>query len=148
MKLIKSIKRGVAAVALAVGVAVMAAPAAAMAAAPAPPVDAVTTDTSTVVIAAPVVTIIISLLIPVINGFLTKAGTPAGVKAIGTIILNAVWALFASGVLADGTAVFSSTTLYTALLGCVISIVSYAGVYKPMNVTSNSGGKLASVGRT
>lgn len=113
-----------------------------------PPVTVDANDVSTVVIAAPVVTIIVSLLIPVINGFLTKPATPAGVKAIGTIILNAIWALIASGVMTDGTAVFSSTTLYTALLGCVISIVSYAGVYKPMGVTSNAGGKLATVGVT
>lgn len=120
---------------------------AALAAAP-PPVEVDTTDVSTIAIAAPLVTIIVSLLIPVINGVLTKPSTPAGVKAVGTIILNAAAALFTTGVLADGTAVFSSTTLYTALLGTIISIVTYAGVYRPIGVTSNVGGKLASVGRT
>lgn len=146
MKLINQLKRGVAICAVAVGAIVIGAPSIAAASAP-PPVEVTTTDTSTITIAAPLVTVIVSLLIPLINGFLTKPTTPSGVKAIGTIVLNAAWALFANGVLADGSAVFSSATLYTALLGCVISIVTYAGVYKPMNVTSNSGGSLATVGR-
>lgn len=115
-------------------------------AAPAPPVTTDVSGVSTVVLAAPVVTILVSLVIPLINGFITKPSTPGGVKAIITIVLNAASALLTTGLVADGTAVWSSTTLYTALLGCVISIVSYAGVYKPMNVTSNAGGKLASIG--
>lgn len=119
-----------------------------VASAAAPPVTVDAGEVSTVVIAAPVVTIIVSLLIPLVNGFLTKASTPAGVKAVGTIVLNAVSALFVTGVLVDGTAAWSTTTLYTALLGCVISIATYAGLYRPLNVTSNPGGKLASVGRT
>lgn len=118
----------------------------AAAAAP-PPVELDADAVSTVVIAAPIVTIIVSLIIPLINGFLTKPSTPSGVKAIGTILLNAAAALITNGVVADGSSVFSTATLYTAILGAVISIVTYAGVYKPLNVTSNAGGKLADVGR-
>jgi len=121
------------------------APAHVMASAP-PPVTVDAGDVSTVVIAAPIITIIVSLLIPLINGFLTKASTPGGVKALGTIILNAISALITTGLVVDGGTAWSTTTLYTALLGCVISIATYAGVYKPMGVTSNPGGKLASVG--
>lgn len=142
MNLIRTIWAAVAVTIL--GLLVFGAPASALAP---PPVELDADAVSTVVIAAPIVTIIVSLLIPLINGFLTKASTPAGVKAVGTIVLNAVWALFANGVLADGSAAWSTSTLYTALLGTVISIVSYAGVYKPINVTSNAGGKLADVGR-
>lgn len=115
-------------------------------AAPPPPGNVDTTDVSTFVIAAPLVTVVTALLIPLINGFLTKPTTPTGVKVIGTIILNTAAALITTGMLADGTSAFSDTTLYTALLGCIISIVSYLGVYKPLNVTSNDGGKLATVG--
>ena len=112
-----------------------------------PPVQYEADTVSTVVIAAPIVTIIVSLLIPLINGLLTKPSTPISVKAVGTIVLNAVWALFANGVLADGSATFSTATLYTAILGSVISIAMYAGVYKPVDAHSNAGGKLAGVGR-
>lgn len=127
--------------------AVLAAPSIASAQDPAPPVQLEADTVSTIVVAAPIVTIIVSLLIPLINGFLTKASTPTAVKAIGTIVLNSIWALFANGVLVDGSATFSTATLYTAILGSVISIAMYAGVYKPVNVTSNAGGSLANVGR-
>lgn len=126
------------------GLLVFGAPASALAP---PPVELDADAVSTVVIAAPIVTIIVSLLIPLINGFLTKPSTPTAVKAIGTIVLNAGWALIANGVLADGSSAFSTSTLYTAILGAIISITTYAGVYKPINVTSNAGGKLAAVGR-
>jgi hypothetical protein len=121
---------------------------AAMAAGEPPPVNFDTTDASTIAVSAPLVTLILSLFIPVLNGFLTTPTTPVIVKSIGTIVLNTVAALLTTGLLADGTSTFSSTTLYTAVLGSVISIAAYAGVYKPINVTSNAGGKLATVGRT
>jgi uncharacterized membrane protein YeaQ/YmgE (transglycosylase-associated protein family) len=140
-------KRFITTITLACAVIVFGPTAVASATAP-PPVTVDAGEVSTVVIAAPVVTIIVSLLIPLVNGFLTKASTPSGVKAVGTIVLNAVSALFVTGVLVDGTAAFSTTTLYTAILGCVISITTYAGVYRPLEVTSNPGGKLASIGRT
>lgn len=111
-----------------------------------PPVHADTTDTSTLVLAAPLVTIIVSLLIPLVNGLITKTTTNAGVKAIITIVLNAVSALITTGLLADGTAAFSSTTLFTWLVGTIISIASYVGLWKPMTLTSNQGGRLANVG--
>lgn len=140
------IRRGVAGIAVAFAVMfVIGSPAAAQTAPP--PVELDADAVSTVVIAAPIVTIIISLLIPLLNGFLTKASTPTAVKAIGTIVLNAAWALIANGVVADGSSVFSTATLYTAILGSIISITTYAGVYKPINVTSNAGGSLANVGR-
>lgn len=127
------------------GVALFVAPLSA-AAGPPPPGNVDTTDVSTFVIAAPLVTIITALVIPLVNGFLTKATTHTGVKIIGTIVLNTVAALITTGLMADGTSAFSDTTLYTALLGCIISIASYVGVYKPLNYTSNEGGKLATVG--
>ena len=130
--------------------------AAVQAAAP-PPVNVDTTDTSTVAIAAPVVTLIVSLLIPLVNGFFTTITTSSKVKAYATILLNAVSALITNGILSDGSAVFSSETLYTWVLGTVVSVVSYAGLYKPLDLTSSAvrgpagdmvPGRLASVGRT
>jgi hypothetical protein len=142
MHIIRTIMAAVAVTIL--GLLVFGAPASALAP---PPVDLDADAVSTVVIAAPIVTVIVSLLIPLINGFLTKPSTPTAVKAIGTIVLNAAWALIANGVLADGSSAFSTSTLYTAILGVIISITTYVGVYKPINVTSNANGKLASVGR-
>lgn len=117
----------------------------AMASAP-PPVHADTTDTSTLTLAAPLVTIIVSVLIPLLNGILTKVTTRAGIKAAILIILNAVSALIINGMVSDGSSTFSSTTIYNFVLGTVISIATYVGVYKPIQMTSNQGGHLANVG--
>ncbi len=101
------------------------------------------TDPDLIVIAAPALTIIVALLIPLINGILTKVTLPGAVKGVITIVLNAVWAFIATATTAEGTAVFSRTTLYTAVVGTVISVVTYFNIYKPMNLTSSSSdGKL------
>lgn len=119
----------------------------AMASAP-PPVNADTTDVSTFTVTAPWVTLIVTALIPILNGILTKPTTAAGVKAVGTIVLNGVYSLIINGMVSDGGAVFSTETLYTFVFGMVISITGYYGLYKPINVTSNQGGRLATVGVT
>jgi small basic protein len=95
------------------------------------------------VIAAPVVMLVISLLIPIVNGLLTKYTLPSSVKAVITIVLNAVAALIVTATQADGTAVFSNTALMTFVFGTTISVMSYLGLYKPVGLTSSkSDGKL------
>lgn len=121
-------------------------PSSALASAP-PPVTDDVDAVSTVVIAAPLVTLIVTMLIPLVNGLLTKASDSSAVKNIGTVVLNAVYALIANGMLVDGSSAFSMQTLYTAILGVMISSLTYYRIYKPLNVTSNDGGKLAAVGR-
>ena len=96
------------------------------------------TDPDLIVIAAPVLTIIVALVIPLINGLLTKVTLPGAVKGVITILLNAIWAFIATATTAEGTAVFSRTTLYTAVLGSVISVVTYFNIYKPMKLTSST----------
>jgi len=127
----------------------------ALASAP-PPVNADTVDTSTFTLAAPIVTLLVSLIIPVINGIFSKPSTPGWVKGFGTIVLNSAMALLTNGLLGDGSAAWSTTTLYTAIIGCLISGFAYANIYKPAGITSSpvdtaSGmkepGKLANVGR-
>lgn len=99
---------------------------------------------SAYVIAAPVVMLVISLLIPIVNGLLTKYTLPSSVKAVATIVLNAVAALVLTATQADGTAVISNTALLTFVYGTTISIVSYLGLYKPVGLTSSTpDGKLA-----
>jgi hypothetical protein len=115
-------------------------------ASPAPPVTTDTDMASTIVIAAPIVTLIVSLLIPLINGIITTAKTASWVKGVITIVLNAASALITTGLLVDGTSAFSTTALYTAVLGTIISVVSYFNLWKPLNASSNPGGKLANVG--
>lgn len=98
------------------------------------------------------VTIIFGLLIPIVNGIVTKASTPSGVKAILTIILSAVAALINNAATEGGGAVISEQTLKSWGLQLIVSITMYAGLYKPLGVSStpNSDGtaRLANVGVT
>lgn len=96
------------------------------------------------VITAPVVMFVVSLLIPIANGLLTKYTLSSGVKAVITIVLNAVAALVLTATQADGTAVISNSTLLTFVFGTIVSVVSYLGLYKPVGLTSSvPDGKLA-----
>jgi uncharacterized membrane protein YvlD (DUF360 family) len=122
---------------------------------PAPKVEFATTDMSTFVIAAPIVTLVLSILIPLINGLITTNKTASWVKGAITIVLNAVAALFTNGLLADGSSAFSANTLYTAIAGALVSFFTYANIYRPLSLTSTPqttraggvvDGKLANVG--
>lgn len=98
------------------------------------------------VVSAPVIMTLVGIVIPVLNGLLTKANTSGTVKGVLTIVLTAVGTLLVNATVADGTGVFTSQVLFTWAYTTVIAIVSYVGVWKPANVTSNEGGKLANVG--
>jgi small basic protein len=101
-------------------------------------------EPSAYVIAAPVTMFVISLLIPILTGLLTKYTLPSSVKAIMTIVLNAAAALVLTAMQADGTAVISNAALLTFIYGTTISVVSYLGLYKPVGLTSSTpDGKLA-----
>ena len=102
-----------------------------------PPVTTDVESVSAFVIASPIVTLIVSLLIPLINGLVTTRRTAGWVKGVVTILLNAISALITNGMIADGSSVFSSATLYTAILGTTISVVSYFQLWRPLNLTSS-----------
>lgn len=116
----------------------------------------VTTDSnslSQVKISALVVTMVISLFIPFINGLLTKANSK--IKGLVTIVLNAISALVVTATMADGTAVISKETFVITVMGVLVSVGTYLQVYKPLGITSSPviqsdgtlvDGKLANVG--
>jgi hypothetical protein len=95
-------------------------------------------------LSAMTVTFVVSFFIPVLTGLLTKVSTSSGVKGLLTLVLNAVNALVVGNMVADGSVALSKETLVTFFLGLAISIASYSGVYKPLNITSSTlDGKLA-----
>lgn len=96
-----------------------------------------------VVIAPSVVGIIISAVIPILVGLITKATLSSGAKAVFMLILNAVNALVTTAVTTDGSAIITRQAFANFVIGVVISVAAYYGVYKPNNVTSDAGGKLA-----
>jgi hypothetical protein len=105
-----------------------------------PPAPNVVEDASgtLIVVSAWWVTLIAGLLIPLANGLLTKISDKAAYKAYLTLALGVGWSLFSTGVLEDGTAVFSGQTLQTAVMTLLISFFSYGGIFKPMGLTSSA----------
>lgn len=98
------------------------------------------------VVSAPVIMFVTGVLIPLVTGLLTRAQTSELVKGLVTIVLSAAATLVANATVADGTGVFTSQMFFTWLFTTATALFSYARVWKPANVTSNEGGKLANVG--
>jgi hypothetical protein len=96
------------------------------------------------------VSIILGFIIPIVNGILTKASTPAWVKGVVTLFLSAVSGLLTVGLTDNGGAVFSQATLKSAVLAFGIAVASYYSVWRPFGLTSTPtpGGeaKLAPIG--
>ena len=91
-----------------------------------------------IVVYAPIVTIIVGVLIPIINGLITRWTLSSFWKGMITLGLNAISTLITSAVVDTGDAVLSRPTLYTWLLGTAVSFASYSRIYKPLNVTSST----------
>lgn len=99
------------------------------------PITTGSNSISQIQISALAVTLVISLIIPFVNGLITKADSK--VKGLVTIVLNAVSALVVTATMADGTAIISKETFITAAIGAVVSVGTYLQVYKPLGVTSS-----------
>jgi hypothetical protein len=90
------------------------------------------------------VQLILSMVIPLVVGLLTKISTSSGVKAVLMLVLNAVQTLIVQATMADGTAIIDQSTFIAWALALVVSVATYFGVYKPLNITSSTpDGKLA-----
>lgn len=98
--------------------------------------------TATIRLSPLTVTLVVSLVIPIVTGLLTKATLASFWKGLITLVLNLVNAAVVGAVVADGSAVWSEQTLITALLGMAISVATYAGIYKPAHLTSSDAGLL------
>lgn len=92
------------------------------------------------------VTLIVSTLIPLLVGVVTKLGASSSIKVVTMLVLNAVSALFTVGTQQDGTAVISKTAAIYALFGVVQSVALYYGVWKPSGVSAAINTKTSNVG--
>lgn len=93
------------------------------------------------------VSLIVALLVPLITGVVTRYSTSSGVKGLITLVLNAGQALVVNATVADGTAIISRETFVAFSLSLAISIATYAGVYRPLGVTSSTPtGALTNIG--
>lgn len=84
-----------------------------------------------------VVSFTISLFIPLITGFLSKAAWSSGTKGLITLVLTMVQSLIVQNTMVDGSAFFTQQTLLAFALSLAIAVGTYAGVYKPLHITSS-----------
>ena len=82
------------------------------------------------------VTAIVGVLIPVFIGTITHLKASSSLKAILSIVLNAIQALIVSSVVANGSAIISKDTFILWITGLVISVATYSGVYKPTGIVA------------
>lgn len=101
------------------------------------------TGLESITLSALTVQLLVAAVIPIVTGVVTKASLSSFVKGLITLVLNALNAAIVQATVADGGAFFSQETIVATLIGLTISVATYLGVYKPANLTSSAGGRLA-----
>jgi hypothetical protein len=84
------------------------------------------------------VSLITAAVIPFVTGIVTRWNTRSGIKTAITIVLNLGAAFFATGVLEDGTALFSGQMVQTFVLNVIISLAAYEWGWKKAGLTSSA----------
>lgn len=99
---------------------------------------------STIDLSPLVVTLVISLIVPIATGLVTKYTLPAAAKAVIMVVLDGAVALITQAVmLPDGTAVINTQALLAFILAVVVSVGTYLGVYVPVKLSNRPDGVLA-----
>ncbi len=86
------------------------------------------------------VSLLVAAVIPIVNGIATTAALAAKWKALITLALNALNALIVNNTVGDGSLALTEPVIITWLIGFVISVGMYLGIYKPFGVTSSTTG--------
>jgi hypothetical protein len=86
---------------------------------------------------ATVVAILLGTVIPILNGLVTKLTTSSAVKAVITLVLSALAGLLTTATTEGGDSVFSEALVLNSALSFLFAIATYAGVWKPLQVTSS-----------
>ena len=80
------------------------------------------------------VTLITGLLLPVAVGLITQVDAHPTVKFIVNAVLSTIGGVVAVSTTADGTAIISNTTAVAAGITLAISVASYLGLYRPVDL--------------
>jgi len=83
------------------------------------------------------VSLLLSLVIPVVTGFVTKATLSANWKGVTTLLLNGVAAFVTAAILVDGSATFTQQAITQWAIGMGVSVAMYTGIYKKAGITSS-----------
>lgn len=89
------------------------------------------------------VSLLISVIIPIVTGIVTKSGLSGTWKGIITLFLSAVTAVVTVGTLGDGSAFISWDALILALMNFAIAVATYLGIYKQGGLTNSVNGPAA-----
>jgi hypothetical protein len=81
------------------------------------------------------VTVLLSVLIPIVTAAVTKSAAPKLLKGCVSLLMSAIVGLFSTAVTASG-ADFSQQTLFLAAISFVIQLASYLGFYKPVDINN------------
>jgi hypothetical protein len=82
-------------------------------------------------------TLLLSLVIPIAVGFVTKKVADSSVKAVILLFLSAATAVLNQAVLDEG--VFKKETVVVAVTSFVIATATHYGFLKPVHVTGSEG---------
>lgn len=87
-----------------------------------------------VTISLPIWNLIVGGLLPFVTSFLVKLDGRNGVKIIINALVSALTGLIGTAVIAQGTAILSSTSILNALFTFFVSTLAYIGLYKKTNI--------------
>lgn len=80
---------------------------------------------------ATTVLLLVSVVIPILTGLLTKLNASTTVKQVVTLTLAAANTLIVSNTMADGGAVLTDSVLTDAAVSWIVAVAAYLGVYEP-----------------
>lgn len=80
------------------------------------------------------VTILVSLLLPIVNGLFVKYRAPSVVKGLFALFSSSVTGLVMAGQSVDGGTFIARSAIVLAGVAFVIQSATYLGVYKPADV--------------
>lgn len=83
------------------------------------------------------VTALVSLVIPVLTGLITRYDASPTLKQLFTIFFAAVNTIVVQSTLADGTAVISKETGLQWAVSTAIALFSYVGIYKAHDLNAS-----------
>lgn len=87
-------------------------------------------------ISAVAVTLIISTILPVLVGLVTKLDASSKLKGGLLLALNATQGLIVASRVSDGGANFTADALILFVAGVAVSLAAYYGFYKPNDVSA------------
>ena len=82
------------------------------------------------------VTLVLTLVLPVINGLVTKYHASPALKQAVLVVTSGVASLINASITVEGSAVFSRTTLLLWGMTLLGSLASYLGIYQPHDLNA------------